>query len=65
MVDKNLQHKNNSDKASGAIFLQSIPPQAEVTKIEYEGPRFAIYTKNPKFFVENNFVISDIVSNLK
>jgi len=65
VVDKKLQHKNNGDKASGAIFLQSIPPQAEVTKIEYEGPRFAIYTKNPKFFVENNYVISDIVSNLK
>lgn len=65
MVDKKLQHKNNSDRTSGAIFLQSIPPEAEVTKIEYEGPRFAIHTRNPKFFVENNFLISDIVSSLK
>ena len=60
-----MQHKNNSEKSSGSIFLQSIPKEAEITKIEYEGPRFAIHTKNPKFFVENNYMISEIVSNLK
>jgi len=65
VVDNKLQQKDNVEKVSGAIFLQSIPQEAGVTKIEYEGPRFAVYTKNPKFFAENSFVISDIVSNLK
>ncbi|MEM0052927.1 MAG: beta-CASP ribonuclease aCPSF1 [Nitrososphaeria archaeon] len=59
-----MQYKN-SEKASATIFLQNIPPEAQVTTIEYEGPRFAIYTKNPRFFIENSFIISDIVSSLK
>ncbi|HXX05610.1 MAG TPA: beta-CASP ribonuclease aCPSF1, partial [Candidatus Bathyarchaeia archaeon] len=46
-------------------ILQSIPKEAEVTKIEYEGPRIAIYTKNPRFLMEHNDVISNMVNVIK
>jgi KH/beta-lactamase-domain protein len=46
-------------------ILQSIPKEAEVTKIEYEGPRIAIYTKNPRYLMEHNDVISNMVNVIK
>jgi KH/beta-lactamase-domain protein len=46
-------------------ILQSIPKEAEVTKIEYEGPRIAIYTKNPRFLMDHNDVISNMVNVIK
>ena len=46
-------------------ILQSIPKEAEVTKIEYEGPRIAIYTKNPRFLMDHNEVISNMVNVIK
>ncbi|MDE1827347.1 MAG: beta-CASP ribonuclease aCPSF1, partial [Thaumarchaeota archaeon] len=46
-------------------ILQSIPKEAEVTKIEYEGPRIAIYTRNPRYLMEHNEVISNMVNVIK
>ncbi|MDE1766862.1 MAG: beta-CASP ribonuclease aCPSF1 [Thaumarchaeota archaeon] len=46
-------------------ILQSIPKDAEVTKIEYEGPRIAIYTRNPRYLMEHNDVISNMVNVIK
>jgi KH/beta-lactamase-domain protein len=46
-------------------ILQSIPKEADVTKIEYEGPRIAIYTKNPRYLMEHNDVISNMVNVIK
>lgn len=46
-------------------ILQSIPKEAEITKIEYEGPRIAIYTKNPRFLMDHNDVISNMVNIIK
>ena len=46
-------------------ILQSIPPEAQITRIEYEGPRIALYTRNPKFLIQNNYVIANIVTSLK
>lgn len=46
-------------------ILQSIPKDAEVTKIEYEGPRIAIYTRNPRYLMEHNEVISNMVNVIK
>ena len=47
------------------IILKSIPKEAEITRVEYEGPRIALYTKNPKYLQSNGYIISDIVNNLK
>jgi len=48
-----------------ATILKGIPSEAEITRIEYEGPRIALYTKNYKFLRQNNYVISDIVNAVK
>lgn len=48
-----------------AEVLQLLPSKAEVTRIEYEGPRVAIYTKNPSYFMENPYTIGEIVNTLR
>ena len=48
-----------------ATILQSIPKEAKVTKIEYEGPRIALYTIAPRYLMENNETISNLVNIIK
>lgn len=48
-----------------ATILQNIPKGAKITKIEYEGPRIAIYTSSPKFLLERNKALSSLVSTIK
>ncbi|MCH8975665.1 MAG: MBL fold metallo-hydrolase, partial [Thaumarchaeota archaeon] len=47
------------------IILESIPKEASVTKIEYEGPRIALYTTSPRYLMENNEIISNLVNVIK
>ncbi|MEM2210606.1 MAG: beta-CASP ribonuclease aCPSF1 [Nitrososphaerales archaeon] len=47
------------------LILKDIPSEAGISRVEYEGPRIALYTKNPKFLMENNYIISDIVNTVK
>ncbi|MGD9131338.1 MAG: beta-CASP ribonuclease aCPSF1 [Candidatus Bathyarchaeota archaeon] len=46
-------------------ILKNIPPQAEVTRIEYEGPALAVYTKKPEVLVEQSYIIADIVKMIR
>ena len=46
-------------------ILQKIPPEAEVTRIEYEGPALAVYTKKPEVLVEKSFIIAEIVKLIR
>ncbi len=46
-------------------LIQSLPREAEVTRIEFEGPKIALYTKNLKFFMQNPTLIPNIVNNIK
>ena len=48
-----------------ATILSSIPKDANVTKIDYEGPRIALYTNKPRFLMENNIIISNLVNQIK
>jgi KH/beta-lactamase-domain protein len=57
--------KTNGVQEVIAVILQNIPSDAAVTKIEYEGPMIAIYTKNPRYLLENNVIISNIVKTIK
>ena len=36
-----------------AIF-SNLPPNAEITRIDFEGPKIAIYTRRPQVFLEND-----------
>jgi len=65
-----LQKKQQSqvDQSSQnimATILKSIPKDANVTKIDYEGPRIALYTNKPRFLMENNEIISNLVNQIK
>lgn len=48
-----------------ATILQSIPRDANITKIEYEGPRIALYTNTPAYLLENSARISNLVNTIK
>ncbi|MCL7392534.1 MAG: MBL fold metallo-hydrolase, partial [Thaumarchaeota archaeon] len=41
------------------------PREAAITRIEYEGTRLAIYTRNPELFVERDQIAKDLVNILK
>jgi hypothetical protein len=46
-------------------ILEHVPKEAEVTRIEYEGPALAVYTKRPEILVEQSSVIADIVGIIR
>jgi uncharacterized protein len=48
-----------------ATILQNLPRECSLTKIEYEGPRIALHTNNPKFLLENNKILANIVAQIK
>lgn len=62
MMQEKINGQNNSIMS---VILQDIPSDAAVTRIEYEGPRIALYTKNPRYLMENNQIISNMVNTIK
>jgi KH/beta-lactamase-domain protein len=48
-----------------AVILQSLPQESGLTKIEYEGPRIALYSKNPSYLMQNSQLISNMVNTIK
>ena len=64
MQKKQQQQLPNSQNIMATI-LASIPKEANVTKIDYEGPRIALYTKSPRYLMENSAIISKLVNQIK
>jgi uncharacterized protein len=48
-----------------AVILQSLPQEASLTKIEYEGPCIALYSKNPSYLLHNNQLVLNMVNSIK
>ena len=46
-------------------ILEHIPREAEVTRIEFEGPALAVYTKKPEILIEQSYIVVDIVSLIR
>jgi len=46
-------------------ILEHIPKEAEVTRVEYEGPAIALYTRRPEILIEQSSIITDIVSIIR
>ncbi len=46
-------------------ILQHVPNEAEVTRIEYEGPTLAVYTKRPEVLVDQSNLIAEIVNVIR
>lgn len=42
-------------------ILKNVPPEAQITRIEFEGPKIVIYSLNPKVFIEGG---EDIIRNI-
>ena len=57
--------ERQSAQSVTSIILNHIPADAEITRVEYEGPRIALYSKNPKFLQQNNYIVSDVVNLVK
>lgn len=58
----------NSEKDKIEIsqyILEHVPKEAEVTRIEYEGPTLAVYTKRPEILVEQSTAIANIVGVIR
>jgi uncharacterized protein len=59
-----LTERQNAQSVT-SVILNRIPAEAEITRVEYEGPRIAIYSKNPKFLQQNSYIVSDVVNMVK
>ncbi len=46
-------------------ILEYVPKEAEVTRIEFEGPTLAVYTKKPEVLIEQSSIIAEIVSLIR
>ena len=46
------------------VLFERIPREAEISRIEFEGPNIAVYTKRPEILIQQNYVIADIVNIL-
>ncbi|MBS7655291.1 beta-CASP ribonuclease aCPSF1 [Candidatus Bathyarchaeota archaeon] len=57
------QNSNGYAKVRECI-LECLPKEAEVTRIEFEGSKLAVYVKNTAMLLEQNYIISDIVTRL-
>lgn len=58
----------NSDKDKVEVsqyILGHVPKEAEVTRIEYEGPTLAVYTKRPEVLVDQSNLIAEIVNVIR
>ncbi|MEM0049421.1 MAG: beta-CASP ribonuclease aCPSF1 [Candidatus Bathyarchaeia archaeon] len=47
------------------IILEQIPKEVEITRIEFEGPALAIYAKRPEILIEQEHIITKIVTMIK
>jgi uncharacterized protein len=45
-------------------IVEHMPKDAEITRIEFEGPRLAIYVKNVGLLAEQNYIVTEIVNLL-
>ncbi|MCW3992588.1 MAG: beta-CASP ribonuclease aCPSF1 [Candidatus Bathyarchaeota archaeon] len=46
-------------------IIRTIPPDIGITRIEFEGPRLAIYTKRPEKLLEQGHIVGEIAGTIK
>jgi len=56
---------NNASARIREIILKHIPVEAEIARIEFEGPNIAIYTKKPDILVDQSYIVSDIAKVIR
>ncbi|MEM3574269.1 MAG: beta-CASP ribonuclease aCPSF1 [Candidatus Bathyarchaeia archaeon] len=53
---------NDTNARIRETILQNMPREAEITRIEFEGPRLAVYVRNIDLLLEQGHIITDIVN---
>jgi KH/beta-lactamase-domain protein len=48
-----------------SVILKSIPPTAQVTRLEFEGSEIAVYVKNPEFLLNQGNIVPQIAKTVK
>jgi len=64
MVKGAVKTGTNSHSKIRETIAAHMPREAEITRIEFEGPRLAIYVKNVMLLLEQSYVVTDIVNLL-
>lgn len=59
------RRESMSNQSIMAVILKNISKEAAVTKIEYEGPRIALYTSAPRYLLENGDLVAALVNTIK
>ncbi len=59
------QEKDRDKIEISQYILQKVPREAEVTRIEYEGPMLAVYTKRPEILVDQSSIVAEIVGVIR
>ncbi|MCL2475915.1 beta-CASP ribonuclease aCPSF1 [Candidatus Bathycorpusculum sp.] len=59
------QEKEKDKIEISQYILQKVPREAEVTRIEYEGPMLAVYTKRPEILVDQSSIVAEIVGVIR
>jgi KH/beta-lactamase-domain protein len=59
------QDKDKDKIEISQYILQKVPREAEVTRIEYEGPMLAVYTKRPEILVDQSSIVAEIVGVIR
>src|SRR5919199_1607800 len=65
MQRKPPYHQESTSQNIMAVILQSLPQEAGLTKIEYEGPCIALYSKNPIYLMQNSQLVLNMVNTIK
>jgi len=47
------------------VIVRNFPAEAQITRIEFEGPEIAVYVRNPAVIVNNPEIVKKIVKELK
>lgn len=53
---------NDTNARIRETILQNMPREAEITRIEFEGPRLAVYVRNIDLLLDQGHIITDIVN---
>ena len=60
-----MYRRSEMKKLALTIAAQLMPRDAQITRIEFEGPEIAIYVRNPKVLIEYPELAKDIAKKLK
>jgi KH/beta-lactamase-domain protein len=64
--EKIVARSSEKDKVEISHYiLEHVPREAEVTRVEYEGPMISVYAKKPEILVDQGNVIAEIVGVIR